>query len=453
MARQSNPVDYQLSLAKYIKDSFTKMIVPQNFLLCIHKYNLNVLTDLDMKRVRQRLTQEIPEDVNVYLLDLLPKYEGWFECVINVLSDPEVKQPHIAQHFQDLRSKHDEKWKAEHLQDCEQNVRAVTEVIPQKLADGDVAETKDTLDTSTIDDGLTLGPALNDSSDSDVNDSLLNSESCADDSHMSSVSHSLLDSGINDSLVTDSIENTSLGVNSIVNDSADIETENLLSKLSIIENKVEWSATEGKGKCLLCNIDLTSEQHMHQHVTGRNHSKKLQRSSLDESPHIKISPTEGEDVKYCYVCGLSLTSPENARQHYDGRNHKKKVEANKPMSTAAVPKYSSDPINSVDQRDPNHCNICMVTHTSPETAKQHYEGKSHKKKFLTLNIDLPNVELNDSALTEAVDNDIYSLDTSGRGQCKICNVSFTSKQLAKEHLDGFNHKKKLATLSASKINN
>ncbi|XP_059166525.1 zinc finger protein 385B-like [Physella acuta] len=101
-------VRYNKRLSKAIQELFINMIVPSNFLLLIHRHNPDVLTDEDISRLRLRLQSSIAKEINLDLLDCMTHYEGWFDCLLKVLSDPELKQANLIPAFQRIKREVDD---------------------------------------------------------------------------------------------------------------------------------------------------------------------------------------------------------------------------------------------------------------------------------------------------------------------------------------------------------
>ncbi|XP_059150499.1 uncharacterized protein LOC131937246 [Physella acuta] len=93
----SQKLEYSSHLRRAISDTFINFIIPNNVIHIIHRYNLSVLTERDIENVRSCEHNRGPKDANELLLERLHKYDGWFECLIKVLRDPDVKLPHVAE--------------------------------------------------------------------------------------------------------------------------------------------------------------------------------------------------------------------------------------------------------------------------------------------------------------------------------------------------------------------
>lgn len=91
---------------------------------------------------------------------------------------------------------------------------------------------------------------------------------------------------------------------------------------------------------------------------------------------------------------------------------------------------------------PSRCQLCNLPLSSPTVAKSHYEGKNHEKVLKPV-------------LTEyCTQNGLPVPERRGRQQlagtnrCDICQVDFTSEVMARSHLAGKLHQRRLQKLSS-----
>ncbi|BFZ16226.1 hypothetical protein BsWGS_19265 [Bradybaena similaris] len=111
--------------------------------------------------------------------------------------------------------------------------------------------------------------------------------------------------------------------------------------------------------------------------------------------------------------------------------------------------------------DKGFCYVCNVELTSPQHCRQHVEGSKHMKRenditHLLANSQTENGLLLNSAQTvlapqrnvifnnAGLNRTVYDVLGPG-GHCFVCNVVFTSTQLANEHVAGQKHRKKVAS--------
>ena len=66
-------------------------------------------------------------------------------------------------------------------------------------------------------------------------------------------------------------------------------------------------------RCDVCNISVTSEELMREHVKGKKH-KQAERA--------KVAKDEG---RYCETCDLIFTGPDQLKEHSKGKKHREKA--------------------------------------------------------------------------------------------------------------------------------
>ncbi|XP_059141039.1 zinc finger protein 346-like isoform X2 [Physella acuta] len=395
---------YKECLVRNIRELFISSIVPENFLYRVHKHDKNVLTSDDIARFLKKCTSGLYEkDINMELLDRLSKYDNWFECILKMLQDPELKQAHLVKGFEELKRKTD-------LEMGIQVARPEQEVNTNDILNRPVRRSDFELDVQS-----------------------------------DSVSKSKVTCAIPEMLTQD--DGTGM--------------------------------VNGVHMCMVCNIALTSAQHKEQHILGKQHLKKIMERAQStpsvtpqkESPQVKSMDRADNSIdstKYCYVCQLSLSSVAVSKQHYEGRSHKKRVEAQQLENgnTSNSLENSQEQTDSTEVDNSNSCSlltdsissmsisdapaqgdgcgtvngkswclVCNIELTSEQHKTQHVEGKAHKKK------------LKDSAQLEATD--ATAAHDESITYCSVCKISLTSRENATEHYKGKNHKKKL---EAVKVN-
>lgn len=66
-------------------------------------------------------------------------------------------------------------------------------------------------------------------------------------------------------------------------------------------------------RCDVCNISVTSEELMREHIKGKKH-KQAERA--------KVAKDEG---RYCETCDLIFTGPDQLKEHSKGKKHREKA--------------------------------------------------------------------------------------------------------------------------------
>lgn len=166
------------------------------------------------------------------------------------------------------------------------------------------------------------------------------------------------------------------------------------------EPSCSFDTTLQRGHCHVCDIQLTSRQHMEQHLSGRKHKNAEELR--------KTGPLQSVWTKelFCDVCLVPFTGPEAQEMHLKSEKHRKKLEQ----------KVGSDKPGFVI------CDICKVECSGEENYKQHLLGAKHKKKA----------------------GQTSSSSISGYYFCDVCKVECSGEVNFKQHLIGEQHRKKAA---------
>ena len=150
-----------------------------------------------------------------------------------------------------------------------------------------------------------------------------------------------------------------------------------------------------RGHCNICNLALTSVQHMEQHLSGRKHKNaKALKLPVSGQPISNVGPEIGQvnvnvtssgmpannlpalnqgsgviesrpGFFYCDVCKVETSGEENYQRHLKGEKHRKKLTR-----------------GGTDKPDVYVCDICKVECSGEDNYKQHLAGEKHRKKVL-----------------------------------------------------------------------
>ncbi|XP_073655207.1 zinc finger matrin-type protein 1 isoform X2 [Tursiops truncatus] len=173
--------------------------------------------------------------------------------------------------------------------------------------------------------------------------------------------------------------------------------------------------------------------------------------------------------KFCDLCNMIFSSPVVAQSHYVGKFHAKKLkqlmeehdqvspsgfqpEMGVPITTSAESTFlkplvvkpppggikdettPSSSSSALDLNNPNkYCKLCPASFNGPLMAQQHYVGKKHKrneakKKFVD--------KIREKPLPAKSDANAFSMKTY---VCHICNITFTSLEMFRSHMQGSEH--------------
>nr|XP_012423003.1 PREDICTED: zinc finger matrin-type protein 1 [Odobenus rosmarus divergens] len=187
--------------------------------------------------------------------------------------------------------------------------------------------------------------------------------------------------------------------------------------------------------------------------------------------HYEVHRSEVADRnKFCDLCNMIFSSPVVAQSHYVGKVHAKKLKqlmeendqvspsgfqpemAGGPLTTSAESTFlkplavkpppggikdktmPSSSSSALDLNNTNkYCKLCPASFNSPLMAQQHYVGKKHKrnearKKFVD--------NIREKPLPAKSDANAFSVRTY---VCHICNITFTSLEMFRSHMQGSEH--------------
>ena len=283
-------------------------------------------------------------------------------------------------------------------------------------------------------------------------------------------------------------------------DSSTAFTNQLIGSLSVksspgeAEDLPSYTFNGLRGYCNVCKIDLTSRQHMTQHIEGAKHKNQEERLRMSQPGSSGIAPLQtresinslavgvreehGREMQpytlngsrgRCHVCQIDLTSMQHAQSHLAGSKHVKREQ-----------QWRAGSSDQLQDRD-SWCAVCQVPFTGPESAAQHYSSEKHLKRMAALSgvqSSFPSTQVMASGVSQSHLNKAFipratapSIEQSGnqyprselvssgrkdkqeenreeeyvfdgcRGKCNVCKIELTSEQHARQHLSGSKHQK------------
>ncbi|XP_005227873.3 zinc finger matrin-type protein 1 isoform X2 [Bos taurus] len=174
--------------------------------------------------------------------------------------------------------------------------------------------------------------------------------------------------------------------------------------------------------CGLCHMVFSSSVVAQSHYVGKVHSKKLKQLMEERG---QVSPS-----RFQPATGVPITT--SAESTFL-----------KPLAVKPPPGGIKDKImpssssSALDLNNPNkYCKLCPASFNSPLMAQQHYVGKKHKrnearKKFID--------KIREKPLPAKSDANAFSMRTY---DCRICNITFTSLEMFRSHMQGSEHQLK-----------
>ncbi|XP_075050100.1 lysine-rich coiled-coil protein 1 isoform X2 [Mixophyes fleayi] len=235
--------------------------------------------------------------------------------------------------------------------------------------------------------------------------------------------------------------------------------------------------------CRVCGAVLQFESHKNAHYEGKKHAQRVRlyflKQELEEMTYKKqkvdrvdfhVDQGLAQDKnKFCSLCNMVFSSPVVAQSHYLGKIHAKKLKqmsgeqlvsevddpsldsqketvvppvsepspvvpplsekCNQQEASAEQPPSSAN--NEIDLSDPNkYCKLCCASFNNPLVAQQHYNGKKHARNEARRRM-MEEMEDTEDAMDTGASDGMYT--------CPICNVSLTSIEMYKSHMQGNKH--------------
>lgn len=136
--------------------------------------------------------------------------------------------------------------------------------------------------------------------------------------------------------------------------------------------KQEYVFTGGRGFCYICNLELTSNVHAQQHLSGKNHEKAKQKVCGSIPSSLPLT---------CEICKKSFSGPECASQHFSSAKHLQKealVKAENPTAPVANREILGAVATAIDKTQWVLCEVCNVRLNSVEQLNIHKNSPKHK---------------------------------------------------------------------------
>lgn len=136
--------------------------------------------------------------------------------------------------------------------------------------------------------------------------------------------------------------------------------------------KQEYVFTGGRGFCYICNLELTSNVHAQQHLSGKSHEKAKQKVCGSIPSSLPLT---------CEICKKSFSGPECASQHFSSAKHLQKealVKAENPTAPVANREILGAVATAIDKTQWVLCEVCNVRLNSVEQLNIHKNSPKHK---------------------------------------------------------------------------
>lgn len=205
------------------------------------------------------------------------------------------------------------------------------------------------------------------------------------------------------------------------------------SQSQLRNTDIDYTFEGSRGFCCICNLELTSKQHAHQHLSGAKHNK-AKNATQGLAPNLgNVSEMQGRIERadpergnqeytfngskgYCNVCKLELTSKSHAENHLHGKPHNKARQRWMQGYRENVALY---------------CEVCRIPCSGPESMQQHLASKKHKER-----VEAMSGEVADSPVAVP----IVTSDNTKWFPCDICNCKLNSQQQLEAHQQSPKHR-------------
>ncbi|XP_016341729.1 zinc finger matrin-type protein 4-like [Sinocyclocheilus anshuiensis] len=210
--------------------------------------------------------------------------------------------------------------------------------------------------------------------------------------------------------------------------------------------------------CKVCSAQLISESQRVAHYESRKHANKVRLYYMlhpvdGGCPAKKLRTDDGSvegDVdknKCCTLCNMSFTSAVVAQSHYQGKIHAKRLRlllGEPPAITSKEVTANSEHMVTEDspgspsihgRLSHRYCQMCKAWFNNPGMARQHYDGKKHKKNAAQANL------LAQLGKSLEDGDELNGLKRSHT--CEVCSVTLNSVAQYHAHLQGSKHQNNL----------
>lgn len=146
--------------------------------------------------------------------------------------------------------------------------------------------------------------------------------------------------------------------------------------ISATETGEEYTFNGKSGYCYVCKIDLTSDAHANQHLSGKNHKKAAEQKRNMSSGNQQLYPL------YCDICQKPFTGQASASQHFSSDKHREKELIKQTVDKrSGVDEDESITVTIEDTVKWYTCKICACRVNSMDQLRQHKESPKHRHQL------------------------------------------------------------------------
>lgn len=199
-------------------------------------------------------------------------------------------------------------------------------------------------------------------------------------------------------------------------------------------------------------VELSGQQAMtNASICGRKRKAETLEAINEEAASLTPGAEELPRKWYCSLCEVSTTSEGTLNHHMQGKKHKAKEAKSKSNGATSITSMDSNSCdNSLQPGGPTndtglvgeqtpvaqkwHCSLCQVSATSEELLKSHLQGKKHKAKEARLGVDQKTGNANGAENVKS--------EAMTKWYCSLCQVYAASEKNLQDHLQGKKHQTK-----------
>jgi len=234
--------------------------------------------------------------------------------------------------------------------------------------------------------------------------------------------------------------------------------------------------------CEICKINMTNACQYIAHLGGSQHTRRVAAIEAgeevndmpDNSGLLSAASGGGKNMFWCDICKLKLTGQQPFQDHMNGKKHRDKAAAVAsgvpPGAQMAQPKQPKQPkapkrpfqgvpyipgqqqpmvqsakMPRTGPREPTinkKCDICNVILVTQKTYDAHMSGQLHLKKAKMIEAMGGKMTLPEGSLAKKIIDDGPQIK-DGQIYCILCDMSFSTVQVALDHFPGRKHKSKM----------
>ena len=168
-----------------------------------------------------------------------------------------------------------------------------------------------------------------------------------------------------------------------------------LQQLSIsrsTEDKVRRSVSPSREyKCTECGISVTGEASLQEHMKGKSHQAMVSSSNKGQNQSLVNGSDKGmsdirNNIFICEVCDIELTSEVDLKNHMGGKKHQAHLANFSHAERKSLPRVPAADPSPIQREITYECQLCQISMTGEEDLRAHKAGKKHQAKVAAANL-------------------------------------------------------------------